>query len=292
MQEELVLHPIGVVHSPITDRRLMPAGGVPAEIEIFPAYRDGLLHIEENTHIWVIGWFTASDRQRLQVVRPGYDPERRQRGVFGLRSVARPNPLALTATRLITVHDGVLHVDPLDLIDGTPVVDLKRYSPSIDCIFAARSSRDRFSFDVMTPEWLSEFEAEAANFHGERCPAVVVAARLVQYVATCWQVRPKDERLQLVVGNQPALGHLVDALQALTGATFGSGRLIVDPEQQIAFRYDARMLKAVPRPLPTADLALLRRCPLETLVMLDDNAALLPTEGAHGTDQRDSAPQQ
>jgi len=292
MEEELVLHPIGVVHSPIADRRLMPVGGVPAEIEIFPVYRDGLLHIEENTHIWVIGWFTESDRQCLQVVRPGYDPERRQRGVFGLRSVARPNPLALTATHLIAVRDGVLRVDPLDLIDGTPVVDLKRYSPSIDCIFAARSSRDRFLCDVMAPEWFIEFEAEAANFHGERCPAVVVAARLMQHVAERWQVRPKDERLQLVVGNQPTLGHLVDALQALTGATFGSGRLIVDPEQQIVFRYGSRMLTAVPLPLPAVDLALLRRLPLETLLMLDGDEALLPPEGAHGADQRDPAPKQ
>ncbi len=134
------LIPIGEVRSPVSDRRLMPPEGVPAAIEVYPEFADGLLLIEENTHLWVIGWLEEADRTRLQIVRAAYEPARRRRGVFGLRSAARPNSLSLSATRLVAVEGTTLRVDSLDLVDGTPVVDLKRYSPSWDCIFSARAT--------------------------------------------------------------------------------------------------------------------------------------------------------
>ncbi|MCX7624111.1 MAG: tRNA (N6-threonylcarbamoyladenosine(37)-N6)-methyltransferase TrmO [Thermomicrobium sp.] len=258
--------PIGIVHSPIADRRMMPPDGVEAEIEIFPEFADGLLRIEENTHIWVLGWFGDADRTRLQLVRPEYEPARRRRGVFGLRSVARPNPIALTATELLAVAGRRLRVARLDFVDGTPVIDLKRYSPSWDCIFSARSSRDRYLVDLASAERLAEYEIEAAHFHGERCEWVVLGARLVQHLGLVWGVRPKDDQLVVTVSLAPELRHLADALQALSGATFGNGRLQLTHERGVRFEYQGKWLAFVPRlPLPD-EPAELRTAPLERLV--------------------------
>ena len=265
-QEAFQLVAIGIVHSPVADRRMMPPEGVEAEIEVFPEFADGLLRIEENTHIWVLGWFQDADRSRLQLVRPEYEPARRRRGVFGLRSVARPNPIALTATRLLAVEGTRLRVAHLDFVDGTPVIDLKRYSPSWDSIFAARSSRDRYLIDLASPERLAEYEREAANFHGERCIGVVLAARLVQYLAASWNVRPKDDHLVVTVSIANDLRHLADALQALTGATFGNGRLTVTREPVVRFSWEGRHLTVRPKMSPDLDLDVVRTTPLEQLV--------------------------
>ncbi|MCS7051273.1 MAG: tRNA (N6-threonylcarbamoyladenosine(37)-N6)-methyltransferase TrmO [Thermomicrobium sp.] len=264
-RETFEIVPIGVVRSPVVDRRLMPAGGVQAEIEVYPEFADGLLRIEENSHLWVLGWFADADRERLQLVRPEYESPRRRRGVFGLRSVARPNPIAMTATRLLAVEGNRLRVNPLDFVDGTPVIDLKRYSPSWDCIFAARSSRDRYLVDQDSAQRIAEFELEAANFHGEHCAWVVLGARLVQYVTTRWNVRPKDETLSVTVSLHPAHLHLSDVLQALTGATLGSGRLRVTEDERVAFHWRARALFVTPRTFPSSALAELRTVPLENL---------------------------
>jgi len=244
----------------------MPPVGVEAEIEIFPEFAEGLLRIEENTHIWVLGWFQDADRARLELVRPEYEPARRRRGVFGLRSVARPNPIALTATRLLSVEGRRLRVARLDFVDGTPIIDLKRYSPSWDCIFAARSSRDRYLIDLASPERYAEYEMEATNFHGEECVWVALAARLVQFLAVSWNIRPKDDRLMVTVSNAGELCHLADALQALTGATLGNGRLVVTGEPIVRFSWETRRVTV--RPKVTNDMALtvVRTMPLEYLV--------------------------
>lgn len=262
---------IGVVQSPVSDRRLMPPQGVPAEIHVFPEYRDGLLLIQENSHVWVLGWFEEADRGHLQVVRPTYEASRRRRGVFGLRSSARPNSLSLSAAKLIGVEDDRLRLERLDLIDGTAVVDIKRYSPSWDAIFAARSSRDRYLLDRADPALEAELEDEAVNFHGERCPAVVVGARLIQYLALNWGLMPKDDGLRVTLGIDPEIAHLVDAVQALTAATLGTGRLAVAPGREIVFQHGARRLTVDPLPLPDRDLEGLRRLAFHQLFALAED---------------------
>jgi tRNA-Thr(GGU) m(6)t(6)A37 methyltransferase TsaA len=262
--ERIDVYPIGVVHSPVADRRLMPPDGVTAEIEVLPEFQDGLLRIEENTHIWVIGWLHEGDRHRLQLVRPEYEPARRRRGVFGLRSVARPNLLSLSACRLLKADGNRLLVDSLELIDGTPVLDIKRYSVSWDCLFSARSSRDRYLVDLASPERLAEFEREAANFHGERCVAVVAGARLIQHLYQLWQVRPKDDDLILTVGLHRDIAHLADVLQALTAATFGSGRLRMQQGRFVSFDYRERSVTLSPASWP-ADPYQLRDRPITEL---------------------------
>ena len=256
---------IGVVQSPVTDRRLMAPHGVPAEIHVFPEFVDGLLLIEENTHLWVTGWLEDADRERLQIARPTYQPSHRRRGVFGLRSNTRPNSLAITPARLLRVRGNVLELEALDLIDGTPIVDLKRYAPTNDIIFSARGSRDRYLLDKADPAWLRELEVEAGHFHGVITGGVIAAARLIQQVALGWGIMPKDAKLRVIVGSEPDLGTLIDAVQAMTGATFGSGRLRVDEGSSIAFEYGVRRLTARPRSCVRTEREMLRRRAFEEL---------------------------
>ncbi len=259
---------IGVVQSHVTDRRSMPPEGVPAEIQVFPEFDEGLLLIEENTHIWVVAWLEDADRERLQIIRPTYEPSRRRRGVFGLRSTTRPNSLAISPARLLQVRDNNLILESLDFIDGTPVVDIKRYSPSYDTIFAARSSRDRYLLDKADPSRIRELEVEAAHFHGEVNASMVAGARLIQYVSLNWNVMPKDPDLRVLIGSSPTVAMLADAVQALTAVTFGSGRLRMVEGDRIQFEHGARRLTVHPNPWDEADLEALRNRPFAEIFSL------------------------
>lgn len=261
---------VGEVRSSIGDRRSMPPEGVPAEVVVYPDYHDGLLLIEENSHLWIVAWLEDADRERLQIIRPTYEPSRRRRGVFGLRSTTRPNSLAISPARLVEVRNGVLVLEALDFIDGTPVVDIKRYSPSYDSIFSARSSRDRYLLDKADPSRIRELEEEAAHFHGELNANMVAGARLIQYVSLNWNVMPKDAGLKVEIGSMPDLAALADALQALTAATFGSGRLRVTDRAVVSFEHGERRLVFRPKSWVGADLNALRNRRFDELFALAD----------------------
>lgn len=218
MQESILLQPIGVVHSSVTEPRDMPIDGVPAEVEVYAPYADGLQAIEANTHLQIITWLDRADRATLM---GGGLP----RGVFGLRAPDRPNPLGLTPARLLAVDGHILRLDRLDLIDGTPVVDIKRYSPGWDCIFSARTSRElRFPGNEKANETMKDMLVEAVNFHGEECAGLAMGVRAMWHAMQTWQVGRKDTGLRLWLGSD---GCIADALQAISGATLGSGRLKV-----------------------------------------------------------------
>jgi len=259
------LYQIGVVESPVSDRRLMSLQGVPAKVHLFSEYADGLYLIEENTYVWITGWLEDADRERLQIVRPNYQPSHRRRGVFGLRSTTRPNSLVSTPARLLSVNGTTLELEALDFIDGTPVVDIKRYAPTNDIIFSARGARDRYVLDKEDASWLSELEVEAGHFHGAISGGVIAGARLVQHVAVEWDILPKDPELRIVAGSDAESAILIDAVQALTGATFGSGRLRASSESGIRFEYLKHRLTALPHACVQLELENLRRRPFDEL---------------------------
>jgi tRNA-Thr(GGU) m(6)t(6)A37 methyltransferase TsaA len=266
------LYQIGVVESPVSDRRLMSPQGVPAKVHLFSEYADGLYLIEENTHIWITGWLEDADRERLQIVRPNYRPSHRRRGVFGLRSTTRPNSLVSTPARVLSVSGTTLELEALDFIDGTPVVDVRRYAPTNDIIFSARGARDRYVLDKEDATWLSELEAEAGHFHGAITGGVIAGARLVQYVTIEWDILPKDPELRIAVGSDAESAILIDAVQALTGATFGSGRLRAMSDAGIRFEYQKHRLTALPHACVRAERENLRRRPFEELFVIREEA--------------------
>jgi tRNA-Thr(GGU) m(6)t(6)A37 methyltransferase TsaA len=129
----IVLEPIGVVRSPYTDRSQVPRGlGARHEaegvLEIRPELEPGLTDIEGFSHLYVLWVFDRSEGYDLLVTPPADD---RPHGVFATRAPRRPSPIGLTVVRLLRRDGSRLHVRGLDMLDGTPIVDLKPYLSSV-----------------------------------------------------------------------------------------------------------------------------------------------------------------
>ena len=127
------LYFIGRIRTPWPERDACPKNGAeseaPCSIELDPAYADGLKDIETCSHLWILYFMDRAARDIL-VQRPRLYGT--ARGTFALRSPARPNPIALSAVRLIGVERQCLMVRGLDCVDGTPLIDIKPYFASID----------------------------------------------------------------------------------------------------------------------------------------------------------------
>ncbi|MCD2192119.1 tRNA (N6-threonylcarbamoyladenosine(37)-N6)-methyltransferase TrmO [Actinomycetospora endophytica] len=122
------LRAIGHVESALTDRDGAPKqadeGAPDAWLVLDPALADACADLAAGDELVVITWLHEADRSVL-VVRPRSDPARPPTGVFSTRSPARPNPLGLHTVRVLAVEGTRIHVDALEAVDGTPVVDLK-----------------------------------------------------------------------------------------------------------------------------------------------------------------------
>ncbi len=131
----MILKPIGVVKSPFETQTDAPRQGrfsdAVSEIEIFEEYVDGLYKIENFRYLIVLYWMDRASRERLRVIPPG---ETEERGVFTTRSPSRPNPIGLCVVEVVEVERNRLKVRWLDALDGSPVIDIKIYSPELDCI--------------------------------------------------------------------------------------------------------------------------------------------------------------
>ena len=262
------LRPIGVVGSAMRERGAMPGGGVPATIEVFPEYRAGLVDIASNSHLIVLAWLHLAERDRLQAAGRHAPPGAPLRGVFGLRSQMRPNPIGCTVARLLAADlpAGRLDLDRLDFLDGTPVVDLKRYSPAIDAVFAAHTSRD---FAPPPPDLRDDLARAAANFHGEWCAGAAVGVALLAAALLAWGCAARHPDLRVQVGSD---GCLADALQGMTGATLGNGRLTVAPGPAVTLRYPPHTWTFTPAYTPTADADSVLAQPLAALGRLEESA--------------------
>jgi formylmethanofuran dehydrogenase subunit E len=237
--ESIELRAIGIVHNGISAYHGFPRAGVPATIEIFDRYIPGILGIERSSHIMIIGWLHQADRHLLQVHRPRYVDAEVKRGVFACRTPVRPNPLGTTTVRLIKVEGNLLHVDGLDMADGTPVLDIKPHAPGFDAAFCARSARDLSRLaDPDAEHALQSMLREAENFHGERCVGLVLGTKMLYHVMKTFGVAQKDPAVVISLGEKQ--GCAADAVQALSGATFGNGRLEVNSGSEFAFCHGNR----------------------------------------------------
>ena len=131
---DITFQAIGLICSPFKDLEGMPiqsaskASG-PGKVEIFPEYQEGLKDLDGFSHIILLYHMHATREQALTVT-PFLDTS--PRGIFATRAPTRPNPIGLSIVKLIRVEGGVLYVDDLDVLDGTPLLDLKPYVPEFD----------------------------------------------------------------------------------------------------------------------------------------------------------------
>lgn len=141
LREHLIEYrPIGVIHSPFKDVRGVPiqpraASGVKGTVEVFPRYADGLKDLDGFSHIILIYHFHLVEGYSL-LVKPYMDQV--ERGVFATRAPARPNPIGISVVRLVKIDENRVYVKGLDVVDGTPLLDIKPYVPEFDVFEADR----------------------------------------------------------------------------------------------------------------------------------------------------------
>ena len=130
----IVLGPIGIIHTPFEKPVGVPIQGalrldIEGTIEVFSEFQEGLKDIEGFSHLIVIYHFHLTEGYSL-IARPFLDDT--PRGVFAIRGPRRPNPIGMTVVRLKKRLDNVLYVRGVDMVDETPLLDIKPYFPDID----------------------------------------------------------------------------------------------------------------------------------------------------------------
>ncbi|MFO8102486.1 MAG: tRNA (N6-threonylcarbamoyladenosine(37)-N6)-methyltransferase TrmO [Dehalococcoidia bacterium] len=135
--EKIEYKPIGIIRSPFKEPAgtpIQPPGGEEIEgvVEIFPEYSDGLKDIEGFSHLILIYHFHLSVEAPLHV-KPYMDDE--PHGVFAMRGPSRPNSIGISTVRLNRVEGRELHIQGIDIVDGTPLLDIKPYMPQFDMRF-------------------------------------------------------------------------------------------------------------------------------------------------------------
>lgn len=130
----IAYRPIGIIHSPFKTPRGSPiqpsaAEGAEGRVEIYSEFIEGLEDLAGFSHIFLIYHLHLSKKFALRV-KPFLDD--RQRGLFATRAPSRPNPIGISVVRLIKIDGHKLHVQNLDVVDGTPLLDIKPYVPAFD----------------------------------------------------------------------------------------------------------------------------------------------------------------
>ena len=130
----IVYQPIGIITSPYATREGMPiqasgARGIRGEVRIFPEYGEGLKDLDGFSHIILLYHFHRTQRKNL-IVTPFLDNE--PRGVFATRSPNHPNTIGLSIVHLLSIDGLRLTIEDVDILDGTPLLDIKPYVPAFD----------------------------------------------------------------------------------------------------------------------------------------------------------------
>ena len=150
-ESQITYKPIGVIHTPfkaVEDMPIQPQGssGVRGTLVLYPDYVAGLTDLDGFSHIYVIFHLHKARPYRLKVT-PFLDTA--LRGLFATRPPSRPNPIGLSIVRLVEVKENVLTIENVDMLDGTPLLDIKPYVPFFDDQEAVRIG------------WLTRFRNQA-----------------------------------------------------------------------------------------------------------------------------------
>lgn len=234
-RSEIVLRPIGVVRSPFTRKVEAPrqphvAKEVEGTIELDPTLEHALEDLEGFEHVWVLAWMDRARSFRPKVLPPRSD---KKRGVLATRSPHRPNPIALSVVELVRVEGTVLHVRGLDLLDGTPVLDVKPYLPWVDAIPRSRAG------------WLEEEPPPSdAERPADPRPAyeVVLAPRAAAQLA--W-LEARGVSLEATLRTILEASPHPHPYRRIRREREGGGFVLALHEWRVAFRVDARRVRVL-----------------------------------------------
>ncbi|MFN2174496.1 MAG: tRNA (N6-threonylcarbamoyladenosine(37)-N6)-methyltransferase TrmO [Anaerolineales bacterium] len=131
--ESFVMEPIGIIHSPYNTKSETPIQPIYSstigKVEIFSDYLEGLIDLEEFSHIYLIYVFDRSLKYQLQV-KPFKDNQ--LHGLFSTRHPNRPNPIGISIVQIIEISGSMIFVEGIDVLDKTPLLDIKPYIPDFD----------------------------------------------------------------------------------------------------------------------------------------------------------------
>ncbi len=133
-KDEITFQPIGTIHSPHQELAGMPiqpaaAVGVKGTVVLDLSFQEGLKDLEEFSHVILVYYFHQAKSPDL-LVKPFLDDVKR--GVFATRAPRRPNGIGISVVKLLAVEGNILDIENLDILDGTPLLDIKPYIPDFD----------------------------------------------------------------------------------------------------------------------------------------------------------------
>lgn len=132
--KQITLNPIGVIHTPHKDTNNMPiqpiaAEGIKGHIELLPEYSQGLTDLEGFSHITLIYFFHKIKGYKL-MVKPFMDTV--EHGIFACKAPKRPNAIGTSTVKLLRIENNIIYVEQVDMLDGTPLIDIKPFFPKYD----------------------------------------------------------------------------------------------------------------------------------------------------------------
>lgn len=130
---KIIMQPIGVIHSPFTEKGQTPIQASRSQatgaVEIDSKFLDGLQDLEGFSHIFLLYAFHCSSGYSLRV-KPFLD--HKEHGLFATRYPCRPNPIGISLVRLLSRKENILTIEGVDVLDNTPLLDIKPYVPDFD----------------------------------------------------------------------------------------------------------------------------------------------------------------
>jgi len=154
-------HPIGIIHSPHKELSKIPiqpvfCKGIEGKLVLEPRYVEGLKDLDEFSHIYLFFYFNESQKTCLQV-KPYLSDEKH--GIFATRAPHRPNKLGMSLVKLLRIEDNILYVSGIDVLDGTPLLDIKPYIRRFDSVETVKSGwQDNIEDDSAAVRGLRDFK--------------------------------------------------------------------------------------------------------------------------------------
>jgi len=132
--KQIIINPIGIIHTPFNDIKGMPiqplaAEGIKGHIELYPEYMEGLTDLEGFSHITLMYHLHKINGYDL-LVKPFMD--NKEHGIFATKSPKRPNAIGLSTVKLIGIEHNVIHIEMVDILNKTPLIDIKPFYSKFD----------------------------------------------------------------------------------------------------------------------------------------------------------------
>jgi len=131
---QITINPIGIIHTPFNNIKAMPiqplaADGVKGHIELFPKYIEGLTDLAGFSHITILYHLHKINGYELKV-KPFMD--NKEHGIFSTKSPKRPNAIGLSTVKLLGIENNIIHIEMVDMLNGTPLIDIKPFFSKFD----------------------------------------------------------------------------------------------------------------------------------------------------------------